>query len=148
MPHITGEIIIRRPVAAVFDFVADERNEPSYNPKMLRAWKTSNGPVALGACFRAEAASSGRTVGMTIEIIDYNRPRNFTIITHMSEMDILGTLTFNEVSSGTCMRWDWKVKPKGILKLMSPIIGLIGHRQEQRIWGEMKDYLEKHAAKE
>jgi hypothetical protein len=28
MAHIEGEILIRRPVEEVFDFVADERNEP------------------------------------------------------------------------------------------------------------------------
>jgi hypothetical protein len=28
----------------VFDFVADERNEPRYNPRMLLAEKISSGP--------------------------------------------------------------------------------------------------------
>jgi len=37
MAHIEGEIVIKRPVDEVFDFVADERNEPRYNPRMLRA---------------------------------------------------------------------------------------------------------------
>jgi hypothetical protein len=32
MADINGEIIIHRPVEEVFDFVADERNEPRYNP--------------------------------------------------------------------------------------------------------------------
>lgn len=31
MAHVEGEIIINRPVEEVFDFVADERNEPHYN---------------------------------------------------------------------------------------------------------------------
>ena len=35
MPHVVGEIVINRPVEQVFDFVADERNEPQFNPKML-----------------------------------------------------------------------------------------------------------------
>ena len=32
MVHIAGEIVINRPIDAVFDFVADERNEARYNP--------------------------------------------------------------------------------------------------------------------
>ena len=32
MVRIEGEIVIKRPVEEVFDFVADERNEPRYNP--------------------------------------------------------------------------------------------------------------------
>ena len=35
MTHIEGEVIINRPVGEVFDVVADERNEPRYNPRLL-----------------------------------------------------------------------------------------------------------------
>jgi uncharacterized membrane protein len=31
--RVTGEIVIERPIDEVFDFVADERNEPQYNPQ-------------------------------------------------------------------------------------------------------------------
>jgi hypothetical protein len=34
MANIEGNILIGRPVEDVFDFVADSRNEPSYNPAM------------------------------------------------------------------------------------------------------------------
>lgn len=34
MPSVEGDIIIGRAVDEVFDFVADERNEPSYNPRL------------------------------------------------------------------------------------------------------------------
>jgi uncharacterized protein YndB with AHSA1/START domain len=32
--RIDGEIVIAAPVEQVFDMVADERNEPRYNPRM------------------------------------------------------------------------------------------------------------------
>ena len=32
MAKIEGQILIGRPVEEVFDFVADSRNEPQYNP--------------------------------------------------------------------------------------------------------------------
>jgi hypothetical protein len=35
MAQIEGEIIIGRPPEVVFDLVADERNEPSFNPRMV-----------------------------------------------------------------------------------------------------------------
>jgi hypothetical protein len=34
MTRITGQIVIGAPADAVFDFVADQRNEPAYNPHM------------------------------------------------------------------------------------------------------------------
>src|SRR5213080_4053053 len=39
MTFIEGEITIARPATAVFDFAADQRNEPRYNPRMARAEK-------------------------------------------------------------------------------------------------------------
>jgi hypothetical protein len=37
MARIEGDIVIARPVEAVFDYVADQSNEPQYNPQMVRA---------------------------------------------------------------------------------------------------------------
>jgi hypothetical protein len=37
MVRIQGTTVVARPVEDVFDFVADERNEPKYNPRMTRA---------------------------------------------------------------------------------------------------------------
>ena len=54
MADIEGEIIIHRPVEVVFDFVADERNEPLYNPAMIQVEKISEGPIAAGTRFKAE----------------------------------------------------------------------------------------------
>jgi len=48
MTFIEGEIIIARPAAQVFDFAADQRNEPRYNPRMVRAEKLTGGPVGKG----------------------------------------------------------------------------------------------------
>lgn len=34
MGRISGEILIKRQVEEVFDYVADQRNEPIYNPRL------------------------------------------------------------------------------------------------------------------
>jgi hypothetical protein len=146
MTHVEGQIMIRRPVDEVFDFVADERNEPRYNPQMRRAEQTSTGPIGVGTTFRAESTSRGRLVEMTITFTEYQRPRRLTSATHLSTMDIHGTLTFDPVPEGTRMRWSWNLKPRAMLKLMTPVIALIGRRQERTIWTGLKRYLEAREA--
>ena len=74
MARIDGAVVIKRPVDEVFDFVADERNEPRYNPGIRRAEKLSPGPIGCGTRFRAEAVTLGRRVGMTIRYTAYERP--------------------------------------------------------------------------
>lgn len=142
MVHIEGEIIIDRPVQEVFDFVADERNEPRYNPRMLHAEQLSSGPIGLGTRFRAEMTSMGRPAAMTIENTGYERPRLLASTTRLSTMDIDGVLLFDPVDGKTRMRWQWDLKPRGVLRLLSPVIARMGRRQEQTIWASLKRHLE------
>ena len=51
MARIEGAIVIGRPLDVVFDYVADQSNEPRYNPRIVRTEKTSQGPVGRGARF-------------------------------------------------------------------------------------------------
>jgi uncharacterized membrane protein len=152
MARVEGQIMIHRPVDEVFDVVADERNEPRYNPQMRRVEQTSAGPIGVGTTFRAESMSRGRPVEMTITVTEFERPRRLTSWTHLSTMDIHGTLTFDPApdgtggTGGTRMRWSWELEPRGMLKLMTPVVALIGRRQERSIWTGLKRYLEAQAA--
>jgi hypothetical protein len=49
--RIEGDVVIDRPVEVVFDYVADQSNEPRYNPQMVRAEKITAGPVSAGTKF-------------------------------------------------------------------------------------------------
>ena len=142
MARIEGDIVIKRPVDEVFDFVADERNEPRYNPRMLRAEKVSDGPIGAGTKFRAETATTRGSAEMTIEITRYERPSRLESSTRLSNMDIKGALTFDPVPEGTRMRWVWDVRAHGVLTLMGPLISRMGERQERTIWTNLKRVLE------
>ena len=54
MVRISGDVVIDSSVEEVFDFVADERNEPKYNSRIVSAEKLSEGPVGEGSRFVAE----------------------------------------------------------------------------------------------
>jgi hypothetical protein len=142
MARIDGELIINRRVHEVFDFVADERNEPRYNPRIRRAEKVSPGPIGRGTRFLAEAVTLGRTTGMTIEYTAYERPGRLASSIHMPAADIAGTLRFDPVANGTRMGWSWVVRPRGLYKLLTPVIARVGRRQEQENWGGLKRFLE------
>jgi hypothetical protein len=45
---------------------------------------------------------------MTIEFPDYDGPAGLGSSTHLSAMDIEGTLTFPPVAGGTRMTWSWE----------------------------------------
>jgi hypothetical protein len=142
MARIAGDIVIDRPVEVVFDYVADQSNEPQYNPQMVRAEKMTAGPVGVGTRFRSAVASMGRTAEMVIECTGYDRPRRLDSTTTMQQADIGYTLTFEPAGTGTRMRWSGQVRPKGAYRLLGPMITWMGRRQERRIWTSLKHRLE------
>ena len=141
MARIEGEIFINQPVEAVFDYVADQSNEPQYNPRMVRAEKITAGPVGKGTQFRSAVASRGRTAEMLVECTGYDRPALFATTT-MQQADISYMLRFEPSAAGTRMRWSGRVRPRGAFRLLDPVIAWLGIRQEQRIWASLKKHLE------
>jgi len=67
MADVEGSILIHAAPERVFDFVAYERNEPSYNPRMLLGEQITDGPIGAGTKSRAEITTMGRKVDMVIE---------------------------------------------------------------------------------
>jgi hypothetical protein len=131
MPRIEREIVIRRPVEKVFDFMADGRNEPHYNPHMRHAEQTSAGPIGRGTRFRTEAMTRGRFMEMAYEITAYERPQRLAsrLSKRLPIMDVQSTETFDPVPGGTRMRWLWEVEPRGVFRLMPALLArMLGRR--------------------
>ena len=91
MIHIKGGILIDRPVENVFDYVADECNEPSYNAQMRLVEKISDGPIGVGTQYRADVVSGSRPVSMVIEYTAYERPRRLAISPRRTSSQSCGT---------------------------------------------------------
>lgn len=142
MTSFTGSILIRRPAEDVFDFVADERNEPAYNPQIRQVEKTTSGPIGVGTRWRAVTTSGRRTVPFELEITEYARPERLGSVTRMDAADISGFLTFVPEAEGTRMTWTWELRPNGLLKLAAPLFAAVGRRREQRIWSALRAHLE------
>jgi Polyketide cyclase / dehydrase and lipid transport len=136
MARVEGVITVSRPVDAVFDFVADECNEPRYNAPTVRAEQISEGPIGEGARFYTELRMMGRTMPMVVEFTGYERPSRLASVTRSPMMRTEGALTFEPVDEGTRIHWSWDVRPRGAMKLMAPLVGMLGPRQERETLGQ------------
>lgn len=145
MVEVNGDILIGRPVEEVFDFVANQENEPQYNPEMRVTSKTTEGPIGAGTTFQAEMTGRGRVVPMTIRVTEFERPRRIRERVEMQSMDLAGGLDFEATDTGTRMRWHWDLRPNGVLRFIGPLVASMGRRQERRIWTGLKWLLESRA---
>jgi uncharacterized protein YndB with AHSA1/START domain len=105
MVRISGEVVIARPIEEVFALLADARNEPLYNPRILKAEKVSPGPIGPGTRFEQTARAIGHTGQMMIEITECVPPRRLSLITRSSAMRVHGTDTFESLVGGTRARY-------------------------------------------
>jgi Polyketide cyclase / dehydrase and lipid transport len=142
MRKIEGKIEIFQPVDDVFDFVADETNEPRYNEDMARCEKVTSGPIGVGTRFEAEMKSTGGTP-MTVEVTGYQRPHRLESRAQIEGvMDVRGGVKFEAIPGGTLISWNWDVEPHGCMRLLGPFITRMGGRNEERIWRSLKTLLE------
>jgi hypothetical protein len=88
MARIEGEIRIDRPVEAVFDFVADSRNEPSFNPAMADVELITPLPIGVGTRFHARMGRAG--MQMLVELTELDRPHRIESRTTSSMMETPG----------------------------------------------------------
>jgi hypothetical protein len=145
MAKIEGQILISRPGEEVFDFVADSRNEPQYNPAMAGVELLTPLPIRRGTRFRARMGRAGTP--MLVELTQLDRPRRLGSRTTSPMMQTSGALSFAADGDGTVMSWDWQVRPKGWMRVLGPLFGPLGSRMERRIWASLKRYLENTAAR-
>ena len=142
MVHIHGEVLIRAAITEVFDTVADERNEPRYNPRIVRAELLTDEPIRAGSRFVAEPKGMGPRGQMALEILHYERPHRLHNVIRSSYMHVDGTLALAETGDATRLRWDWTMRLVGPMRVLTPVLLLVGPRWERRNWIDLKNYLE------
>ena len=142
MTHVTGSIVIDRPVEDVFDAVADQTNEPHYNPSMTVSRRVTAGPTDVGTHFLATILSRGRPMEVDIEVTRYERPQLLGTCSVMAGSRAVGELHLDPMASGTRLTWDWEVTVAGPARLLGPLVAIMGRRQERAIWTGLKAWLE------
>jgi hypothetical protein len=139
---VHGALDIACPVDVVFDVVADQRNEPSYNPAMTESAKVTPGPIGVGTRFEATVVARGTPRPVAIVYSGFERPHRIDSSSVMDGATVQGHVQCDPASTGTRFSWDWTVTLTGRARFAGPLVGLIGRRQERRIWTGLKHHLE------
>jgi len=147
---IEGTTRIDRPPEEVFDFLADSRNEPSYNPVVVTAEKVTPGPVGPGTRFVEQARSLGRIGEVAIEVMVYERPRHLVWHIESGETVVDGDIRLSpgrQDGASTLVEWGWHVRPRSGPMRADPVVGLLGGHLEGGMWRRLKALLESREQK-
>jgi carbon monoxide dehydrogenase subunit G len=134
-----GGTTIRRSIEAVFDFLADPRNEPDWLPGASAVEKTNDGPVGLGSTFVGHYARAGR---VELELVEFERPRKVTFRGRSKIVDFDDAVELDETATGTQLRAKMTASPRGPMRLVAPLMAKTMRRQFAANWEHLRRNLE------
>ena len=135
--------LIDRPPADVFAAIVDVGSFPRWNPTTRSARKLSSGETGEGTRFELTIHGFGTTVQ---ELRGFERDRRVTLVPDISALSGGHTFVLAPEAEGTRVDHELEMIPRGIWKLMTPMMRLMGRRNLERTASALKRWLERPSA--
>jgi carbon monoxide dehydrogenase subunit G len=130
MITVATEVLVDRPPEAVYDFLAQVRNEERWNPNVVSIESESDGPLSVGDVFEGVYHRGGR---MRFTLVEAVRPSTLVFKGGGRQMSLVATLELERVGSATGVRMNADMLPRGPLKLLTPLMRRPIQRQYERV---------------
>lgn len=140
---ISASIIINRPAAEVFDYVVEVPHDAEWRTGVVEAAFTLDGPARVGMTGFDRIVANGREMVSTWTTIEYEP--GLLVRWTLDSGPIRGTGGYicEPAGDGTKFTLYANVKPGGWYRLLGPIFGMIGRRQNIADVGQLKAILER-----
>jgi hypothetical protein len=129
---------IDRPVSEVFPLMADNRNEPRWNSNLSDSELLTAEPIGAGSRFRA--VYQGKECIAVIS--EHEADRVVTFEVDAQRMDITGRMSFSPAGSGTRLDGEFDLRPKGVMRLMLPLLAPLVRRDFPKQFANFKAFAE------
>jgi uncharacterized membrane protein len=127
---ITSSVVVNRPIEDVFEYAAQFDRHPEWQADLKSA--TFAGPAAVGATGTETRQMGPRAQSYDWRVSAYERPALLGFETLTGPMRPAGSMRFSAAAGGTCVEFEMALNPRGVMKLMRPVI----ERQVQRATDE------------
>lgn len=145
---VEHEVVIRRPVGEVFDFVSDSEHLPAWTAGVKRVSRSSPGPIGVGTTYRVVAKMLGRRVESTYEVTAYEPDRLVALRMTSPLFAFEETYRFEPEDAGrTVVQVEADVHPSGALRFLGPLLGLAMQRQVQSDHRRLRSTLERRSTR-
>jgi hypothetical protein len=139
---LSATIIINRPAVEVFDYVMDVSHDVEWRSGVVEAAFTSDGPIDVGTTGFDRIEANGRELIAAWTVFEFE-PTVFARWT-LDSGPIRGTGAYICVQDrdDTSFTLEAHVRPSGWYRLLGPIFGMIGRRQNLVDVRKLKTILE------
>jgi len=136
--HVTARTRIACPPEEAFDMVADMRNETRWHSRVSSAELQSAEPVELGSRFAIVNGGSPYEVTITT----YDRPSRL-VFEASGNPDLTIAYTFTPAGGGTDLESDFDFRPRGVLKVLFPLLAPVIRRNVPKQYASLKALCER-----
>jgi len=143
MAHAEGAIVINRPAGAIFAFLLDGMNNPLWRPAVTDIARVPGTPDGVGAVFKQGLKGpGGRRIDGDYEVVECRPDDRLAFRVIAGPARPAGTYQLDAAGDATRVRFALHYEPKGIARLMDPIIERT-MRSEIATLSRLKAYLER-----
>jgi hypothetical protein len=120
---------VSAPVEAqrAFDYLADFSSVREWDPTVVRA-EMVKGPPGEGAEFLVVVRFAGRELDFTYTTIAFEAPHRLVLRAESSTVISEDTITVGAAPGGCEVTYEADLRPKGLMKLADPVLGLMFKR--------------------
>jgi uncharacterized protein YndB with AHSA1/START domain len=134
--------VIDRPPADVFAAIVDLESFPRWNPTTKSARRLSPGEIGEGSRFELTIRGFGKTVQ---ELRGFDRDRRVTLVPHIEALSGGHTFVLSPEDGRTRVDHELVMTPRGVWRLMAPVMPMIGRRNLRQTATALKAWVEKRS---
>ena len=142
MPKFEQEIVIDRPPAEVFAYLADLRNLPTWQSTLVEIRPHGDAAVGAGSRFDEVRSVAGRRVESTAEVAAYEPEREFTLRVVSGPYPATVRHVLAPSGDGTRLAVQFEVQMKGLLGFAGGLVERQARRQAEGDLRRLKSALE------
>ena len=140
--NLSATVFINRPTAEVFDYVMQVPHDAEWRTGVVEAAFTSEGKPGVGSTGFDRIEANGREMVATWTVFEYEPGLLARWTLDSGPIRGRGGYICEKSGSGTTFTLEANVKPSGAYRLLGPLFGLIGRRQNRADVLRLKAILE------
>jgi uncharacterized protein YndB with AHSA1/START domain len=143
-----GEVVVRRTIARtpaeVFDVIGTHNyeNHPRWEAEVLEIRPLQAGPIQLGSRAVMVRKDWGKVHETTYEVTDFQPDRRIAIRHLDGPLDFQLAFELAPASGGTELTVRVNAKPRGAMRLLGPVFGVVQRRVSNRLTDQMVGAIE------
>jgi uncharacterized protein YndB with AHSA1/START domain len=144
MIRVDSSVVIRRPVADVFTFVADTRNDPQWHLDATDVVKTSVADIGPGTTFTVGIRFMGRREARW-RVTEFEPDRREVIRVAAEPFNPTLTYLCEPADGSTRFTRRIEIEPRGYVRVLAPLVKKMIERRQTAFVQRLKDVLERPA---